>query len=308
MCIDYYCFLCGMTYWHNIENLDYDEFIEMNGVNEKDIPKDRYKKIQESKFIDTISILTIDDEIIHNAYNTDCNLMFLSKDTKDIYSVEPSYIESNPYEACNEIYGKFVHTDCWKYIKKEHGIEIKYSHLPMKKEYEISSDMNIYQKFPPLNISYGKIEEYWSDEADFQFHTLLLDKNDYMCFSPIQNEKNGSRINKIFSQLHIKKEKRTGPNISATMHNENTYRVGNDMKIWMKNNGKWTPIKDSIKKTFKNIKLKNMENFYKMPRIGQSSDEPIFINKLKFYDDNKCDIMEFDLITTQYYLEKYNLD
>ena len=40
------------------------------------------KKIQESKFIDTITILTIDDEIIHDAYNTDCNLLFLSENTK----------------------------------------------------------------------------------------------------------------------------------------------------------------------------------------------------------------------------------
>lgn len=305
MCIDYYCFICGMTYWHNIENMDYDEFIETKNLSQKDISRERYKMIQNSKFIDKISILTIDDDLVHMAYNTDCNVLFLSKNTKDIYSVQPSYIESNSYEACNEIYGKLVHTDCWKYIKNEQNIEIKYSHLPMKKKYEVDSNIN--QKFPPLNINYGKIAEYWSNEVDFQFDKLLLDKNDYMCFSPLTNEKNAMRINKIFSQLHIKKEKRTGPNISATMHNENTYRIGNDMKIWMKNNGKWTLVKDSITKSFTNIKLKNKENFYKMPRIGQASDEPIFINKLKFYDDS-CDIMEFDLITTKYYLEKYDLD
>jgi hypothetical protein len=50
------------------------------------------------------------------------------------------------------MYGVFIHTDCWKYIKNEYNIELTYSHLLIINK---NLDKKVF-KF----INYGIIEKF----------------------------------------------------------------------------------------------------------------------------------------------------
>jgi hypothetical protein len=84
--------------------------------------------------------------------------------------------------------GVFIHTDCYKYIKLKFNIKLKYSNLPLID----NRKKNYYKPFEYIN--YGDIENYW--HQDFQFEKLYIDNKQYLCSSPLKNDKNISQINK----------------------------------------------------------------------------------------------------------------
>jgi hypothetical protein len=162
-----------------------------------------------------------------------------------------------------------VHTDCWKFCKKELGLLLKYSDFPFHK---ISP--NFYFAIDVVN--YKPIMNYW--EQSFKVDEYLE--------SPTKNAFLAKFIKNTISQLKIKKDRignykfviikslisqseiKDLPSISATYYKNNDLLIGNDGKIWKINNKKWVKAADitsrklfiKIPVTKKNQQL--LENFY----------------------------------------------
>lgn len=145
------------------------------------------------------------------------------------------------------MYGVFIHTDCWKFVKNEYDIKLSYSYLPI-----IEKDILSPKIFKFIN--YGKIEKYW--QQDFDFVGVIADSNEELCNSPFKSKLVDKNIKKIISQLKIKNDpERKGPLASATFYKNGAYKVGVNRNIWYIKNNKWNEIKDTIK--INSNKLKN---------------------------------------------------
>jgi hypothetical protein len=161
------------------------------------------------------------------------------------------------YDGCINI-GVFVHTDCWKYVKNTVGINLKYSDLPI-----------LSNKF--FNISYGKIEKYWSQ--DFMFDSAYDNNEIDLCMSPLKNIIAAKAVNKILSQLKIvKKDRRSGPSVSATFYAKGNVKIGNDGNFWQIKNGKWNRINKSIDITTVTIPYTDKKALKKLEKIPQIGD------------------------------------
>lgn len=177
------------------------------------------------------------------------------------------------------MYGVFIHTDCWKFVKNEYNIELNYSNLPI-----IEKDILSHKIFNFIN--YGAIEKYWNQY--FNFISVIVDKNEELCMSPLKSNLVAKNIKKIISQLKIKNNpERRGPTVSATFYNNGLYKVGVNGNIWIIKNNKWFEIKDTITITNYNKKIK------KIAYIGDVNDKPLFVVKHNF--NKKID--EYDILT-----------
>ena len=179
------------------------------------------------------------------------------------------------------MYGVFVHTDCWKFVKNEFNIELNYSYLPIKK------NKLYYNKIFDF-INYGAIQKYW--EQYFDFIKIITDYNEELCTSPLKSSLVAKNIKKVLSQLKIKyNPERKGPHVSATFfkNNKSLFKVGSNGNIWFIKFNKWVEIKDTIllrtNKPIKNIVYS-----------GEYNDKPFFILK---YIINKKNI-EYEILTT----------
>ncbi len=308
-CWDIFCFACGNT-CHSLSKYYLEDIGELykEYVNNKLKISPYYKKLFEqisldsnfftklkalnknTQWLNKCTFLTVDDRIIHGCKEKSCNIEFIdSKGNKYYHDINTNII-TNFEDKVNR--GVFIHTDCWKYIKSVYKINLKYSDIPaipaiisnkVKRQYKINS-----------KIDYGEIEKYW--EQDFNFIQVILDSNDYMCESPLKDDKNLARIKKILSQLKINNDvKRTGPSVSATFYPESTFKYGIDKGIWEKKSGKWVKLKEPINKISvesKEISDKKIEKLKKIVCIGEPSTKPIFIIKI-----NKIkNIYKIDLI------------
>ncbi len=299
-CSDLYCFLCGNSY-NNYGNHMKEEFIEeINKGNEYYISLT--KKISQKKFIDKINNLVKNtewinnctfldafDNIIHNCYNEDCYNTFTNDGNYFNYYYHQTYTENY-----NKKYGVFLHTDCWRFIKNEYGIELTYSKLPIEGE-------SIEQIF--YNINYGKIEKYW--DQHFNFFSLLKDNNEELCYSPLINNKAGKLIKKNFNKLKIRIDKnRISPTPSASFFKNGSYKIGNNNNIWIKNKSKWIPVNSTIY-----IKIKIKENdikkiFKNIVYYAGVNVKPLFIYSYKKIDSKN---IEFGIVTTEDYKKKLKL-
>lgn len=180
-------------------------------------------------------------------------------------------------------YGIYLHYDCWKFVKITYGIELHYNNLPVN---YINIDKKTSLGIPPImNIDYGEIKKYWSQDMDF--YKMYTDKNIYMIESPLitSNKNNINRIKKIISQFKLKKELRPSPPISATFYKNNIIKLGNNKKFWIIKNNKWNEIKEDVIKNKINFDYKN-KLIYKVmniPRIGEYNNIPLFIYNIKTY-------------------------
>jgi len=255
-CFDIYCFICGNTYRNSVDN--FSEIVDGNKI---------YKKMD---WLKNCSVLLKNDEVKHNCTNTDCAIMF--ETNKDKCKFEAYDINTNCYNfkldffsICNQ--GIFLHTDCWEFVKKNYKIELKYSNIP-------------FELFTKNKIKYPYIGGYW--EQDTNYLQMYNDNNIWMALSPLEaNKKNTSRIKKIISQFKFKTDQRKGPQISATLCENNSIRLGNNGKFWIKNKGKWNEIKeDVIEKTISMDKKYPFIN--KISQIGESNTIPLFIKNILF--------------------------
>jgi hypothetical protein len=179
-------------------------------------------------------------------------------------------------------YGVFIHYDCWKFVKITYGIELKYNNLPVN-YIDLQKKKTLNDIVGMLKINYGEITKYW--HQDFDFHKINEDKNTWMLESPLNtsNVKNINRIKKIIAQFKFKKELRPSPPISATFYKINDIKIGNNNKFWIIKNNKWNEIKDDIikKKYTFDSKNKLLYKIMLIPRIGEYSKFPLFINNYK---------------------------
>jgi hypothetical protein len=202
-------------------------------------------------------MLTANDQVYHGCKEMTCTNSF--KCNKGFFSGEFDFFSNH---------GVYLHTDCWKYVNLKYGISLLYSHLPV-------SDGSFYSPLPM--IDFGPIQKYWGQ--DFDFDLLSQDDKMHWALSPLSNNKeNNLRIAKIVAQLKLKKEQRQGPSLSATFDPDQTFRMGNNLKIWKKVNGRWVQIKEET--IFQKIEILNKKTINKIAQIGEASKNPIFIKSL----------------------------
>ncbi len=170
------------------------------------------------KWMHKCTLLLNNNNIVHDTKEIACNTNFYDKKKKNYYT-------SLLYFPKSFI---VVHTNCWKFCKKELGISLKYSDFPFHK----ISPNNF---FVIDGVNYKPISNYW--EQYFRVDEYL--KAGYSLELPRKFIKN------TISQLKIKKD-RMGPSISATYYKNNDLLVGNDGKIWKINNKKWVKAADVI--------------------------------------------------------------
>jgi hypothetical protein len=206
--MDLCCVICGCS-WTNFYIEDYKSYIDRYKKN-KNIDKYTDKYIDEQtfnnlrknmKFMDEILILGKNNKIIKNHNWTDRNhftdLDDPSKIVKQEYEVSTDYYEKYPDDEKYWVDAKIVHTDCWKYIKHKYNKELKYSDLD-KNIVKYKSDFKDreYMIFPPLNIDYGDIKKYWSNDYGFLIDNIIIDKQFYLLQSPLSVLKEISRMKK----------------------------------------------------------------------------------------------------------------
>jgi len=246
-CWDIFCFICGNTchsmFADSVEFfLDQIKFYNENKnskkykrtmkelekwdskyKSDKDfIPKIK-KLIMNTNWMSKCTMLLASNEVIHDCKEVACNIHFVDK-KKNEHIHDPD----GNFKNFNMSYGVFIHTDCWKFIFKTYGIKLKYGDLPI---FPSKKNFNKIIEF----INYGKIEKYWSQ--DFDFINALIDKNEYLCESPLLNGKNISSIKSNFSKLKIRIN-RSGPTSSGTFYKNNSYKIGENKNIWYIKNHK----------------------------------------------------------------------
>ena len=261
------------------------------------------------------SILLNNNKIVHNTKEIACNINFYDKKKKNYYT-------SLIYFPKSFI---VIHTDCWKYCKKELGISLKYSDFPL---HNISP--NVF--FVINGINYKPISNYW----DQYFEAEEYLKKGYSFDPPAKNIFLSKFIKNTILQLKIKKD-RIGPSISATFYKNNDLLIGNDNKIWKINKKKWVKVTDITEKkefikipvTKKNqILLENICNYFsysyfesssriikkiaKLPQLGEVSNIGIIIRDVKCQIAYKYFTMELMVLyssnsnppnITQYFIE-----
>jgi len=285
--LDVYCFICGNP-CHSMLNNYIDDI--QKDFNLEKIPssytpyiRNKIKKIQscsnivselkelKTNWMNKCSMLLVNDKIVHGVQESDGNITFTKHNFSARHMRKDLFKDTDCYDGnC----GVFIHTDCWKFIKKNYKIELKFSNLP-KIRCLTSIEM---RKLTPIewnkifDINYGDIEKYW--DQDFDFSEIIIDKKKYLCSSPLKEDKNIKQIKKNISALKLKYDpERIGPSVSATFYEDGDIKLGKNKYFWIKKNKKWVQITEKIIK----IITKPNKNLIKIPYIGQQNVKPIFI-------------------------------
>ena len=311
-CWDIFCFICGNRNYSFDKN--YIDEIE-NDVKLDKIPssystyyRNYIKKLKSypniitdlkvlsknTKWMDKCSILLINGQVVHGVKEKSCNVEFYKK------NFHATHIQEGLNNDCsfelNGNCGIFIHTDCWKFIKKNYNIGLKFSDLP-KTIYVGNHNYN-----KNFNINYGDIEKYWAQ--DFDFAQLVVDKKMYLCSNPLLNDNNVKQIKKNIKELKIKNDvKRKGPSASATFYNDGDIKIGNNKHFWIIKNNRWIEINDPVIKIKININVKKLNKkqinyLNKIPFIGQYNSNPIFILS---YKEIKKNLGTIELILNESY-------
>lgn len=298
-CYDLFCFICGnRCYSYDKSNIQYIEELYNQEKNKKSRNKyyepifkkidndDKYIKkmynfAKETSWLNNCTFLTNTNKVTHNCHEVGCNIVFKDKKQneyyQDIHHEIYTEIENKPKN------GIFLHTDCWKFVKKNYKIELKYSDVPI---------IVAPRKYNKINekIKYGNIEKYWSQI--FKFEELFIDSNQYISISPLKDTKNALRIKKIINQFKFNQDvKRKGPSVSASFYPEKTIKYGINGLLWKKINGKWIELKDSNEKRKIIIDNGKESNYLKkVVCYGLQTSIPMVIMNMKEMKNNKLEI------------------
>lgn len=305
-CYDTFCCICGNSCYQLTNDV-----IEYKFYN-KNITSDRIKKIMKNtKWLNKCTLLLKNNEIVHNCIEISCNRVFKSTKTGKYYESINYYhnIDIEQYYTKHvhnyiENIGIFIHTNCWKFIKINYNIKLKYKDLPIK---FIKKELLLLKEILP--IDYNPINKYWGQ--DFDYENMCLDNNDWIIENPLSpncDPKNIKRIKKIINQLKLSQQiNRIGPSISATFYKTNDIKLGNNNKFWKISNGKWVEITDNvitenilikiIPGKIIPIKMKFLNYIKKIPQIGEVNIEPLFIENYFFNKKNK--FIEINFIGTE---------
>jgi len=269
-CWDVYCNLCGNT-CHEMfdsDDPDYDKIKKAYG-----------KKL---KWLNKCTFLTINNEVIHNCKEVSCNTDFTNG--KRYFRAITPCIENSLFREHIDNLGIFVHTDCWKFVKRTYNIKLQYGDFSIDR-FKKQKKCN-YTKY--LNINYGDIEKYWGQEFDFV--KAYRDKKDYLCESPLVCVNTGNRVKTIFNSLKLRGRDRGSPSVSATLFSKGVIKIGNDNNFWKIDNGKW--VKMSGENITKNVEIldtnkKDIDNLEKIPHIGETNTKPMFIESFTLNKQNR---------------------
>ena len=309
-CHDTFCCICGNScYPLTNDSIKYT----FSPLVQKNISNDEIKQIvKNTKWFNKCTLLLKNNKIVHNCKEISCNRGFKSTKTGKYYesmnyyhndiNMEQYYSKHNNHDYV-ENSGIFIHTDCWKFIKINYNIKLKYKDLPIK------FIKKLLMKEELLPIDYNPISKYWMQ--DFNYEKMYLDNNTWIIQNPLSpdcDDKNIKRIKKIINQLKLSQEiNRIGPSASATFYKNNDIKLGNNNKFWKISNTKWIEITDCI--VTKNILIKNIPaqikyiNYIKkIPQIGEVNIEPLFIKNYVFNKINKS--IEINFIGTKNTISK----
>jgi hypothetical protein len=247
--------ICGNT-CH--EPLPYDD-------DDKRVTTDDFRK--KTEWLNNCTVITKLNEVIHDCKEINCNTMF-EKNGKEYVHGWHNHFDWNE--------GIFIHDDCWTFVKQKTGMKLTYSDLPI-------FNPNAKSSFVIPSINYGKIRDYWGQ--DFKFHQVEVDKNEWICESPLHNAKNAKRIHNIINQLKIRNDvSRKSPSASATFYPERTIKIGNDGNFWIIKSGKWTKMRGTIitqtieiTEQQRNPRNKGWKVLQKTQQIGTYSNLPMFV-------------------------------
>lgn len=254
-CWDIFCILCGNTCHNMLGCDDNEEYCKIK------------KKINSKLgWLNRCTFLTLNDQVIHGTIETACNVSFQKGNKTYEHITKFSTGSFNDillgYNADNM--GIFVHDDCWKYVKKEFGVELKYSSFPINR-----TKIKSHEKL--LNINYGKIEAYWAQ--DFMFDVAYKKGQIYLCESPLKNEESGKAIKKVLSKLKIKdKGSRVSPSTSASFYSSGTIKVGIDGNFWKISKGKWAKIQEDVKLSKVVVDMNDKSAMKKLNSLTQVGD------------------------------------
>jgi hypothetical protein len=300
-CSDVFCIICGNS-CHYFDFRNYNDEINVFGNLKTKKMLNNYLD-----WINKCTILTPNNEIHHNCENIDCRYSFIDKINKKTYNIYngDKFLFFSYFSDEYKNKGIFLHTDCWKYIKKTYNKSLVYSDFPINLIKKTSESIL-------SNVNYGDIKKYWNQ--DMNYKQMYLDNNIWMACSPLKNDKKNSiRIKKIISQLKFK-ENRTGPSTSATFYKNGDIKVGNNGKMFEKKFGKWIEMKIDIITKLYSIKRDVITKLYnqkkvfgyvpnlvstinKIPQLGGCNNnynvkvKPLFVNK--FNIDEKDINIEF---------------
>ena len=138
---DTYCIICGNP--HN-DAFELEDYIDI--LNKKQLSFNRnpinYKVeqfIKKTKWLNKCIFLTEDDKIIYNCTNANNinNGCFISENDNIEYRII-SYKKNN---SENIKYGIPIHKDCWKFIKYNYLLELKYSDIDTKITFNDDNDL-----------------------------------------------------------------------------------------------------------------------------------------------------------------------
>jgi hypothetical protein len=240
-------------------------------------------------WMDECTMLLVNNKVEHNCEETHCNIVFENKNGAYDHG---EHFNFYPFHYTDANYGIFIHTDCYKYIKLKYNIELKYNNLPLiESENKSKTHIILYLiKF----IDRGDIKNY--QRQNFQFEKVFLDNKQYLCSSPLKNDKNITQIKKNINSMKISNKylSRPSPPISATFYSDDIIKVGNNGKLWTIRNGKWNEIKKevceisitfnyhtktkkNINKNTKQIHKKQINFLKKLSWIGQYNKYGTFI-------------------------------
>lgn len=304
---DTYCCICGNS-CHPVTN----DAVEYTFRNNKNISNEQIKNIiKNTKWLNKCTLLLKNNEIVHNCKEGGSNQFFVSTKTGKNYESINNYHNINIEQYYTkkistfiENIGIFIHTNCWKFIKINYNIKLKYKDLPLK---FIKNDFLILKEILPIN--YYPVKKYWDQYFDYE--NMCLDNNDWIIENPLLpncDSKNIKRIKKIINQLKLSQQlNRIGPSISATFYKTNDIKLGNNNKFWKISNGKWVEIIDNIvteqilikliPDKITPLKMKFINYIKKLPQIGEVNIEPLFIENYFFNKKNK--FIEINFIGTE---------
>jgi hypothetical protein len=269
-CWDIFCPLCGLPIYFvelNFNKAEMDDLLNMlKSKNYKSISYSNLTYFQKkSKWLNNISFLTSTNKIINNCKEVACNNQFICNKKNYIGLIDSNEFIKNKYY---DNFGYFIHNDCYNYVKKYHKINLQLG------DFDLSFDK--YRSITEHYVKYD-VSKYWCQE--FDVFAMINDNNFWMAESPLKNNKNAKRIDKIIKQLKIKSG-RIGPTISASFYKNCTIKIGNDGYFWEIKNGKWVKIPN---KPIEEVIDFNKKIFMKIPIIAFTNTKPIF----KDFDNKK---------------------
>jgi len=143
-----------------------------------------------------------------------------------------------------------IHCDCYKFIKREYGISLKFSHFP----FHISGKRN-YNYFA-IKPEFYDIHKYWFQS--FRYKNIIHDKKEFLLDSPLRNIKKANSLLKTFNKYKIRTNLRNSPLSSASWYKSGDIKIGEDDNFYKVKNGKW------IKINYKLVEMKCiLYDFYK---------------------------------------------